>query len=804
MPKAKPFPDNEDEEKTTIESQWEDEASTTVEQGDVADKIRSLNVAAARGGGTNVTSTGAGALDEPTVDDQHAQLSAITPVRDVARLQITQGNDAGNEIEIRPGKTYTIGRAIDNDVVLTDIAVSRKHFDLRFEDGAWVIVDRGSGNGTVVNGNLEDNPFMLANGDSIEIGNTVFRFDQPNAASRVNPQRAMDLDADDEEMSTVAGKPLRPELVDVAELHRPIGQRPTASRQAERPTQTSRPKTLPPPTPLRPSSASQPPPLGYPPPGPPSMPQPASTLPMAQMSNRPPPGLLPAYGPGAPAILGDPMPNLPGMLPTTLPGQGPPPQRPMFAYPQASEIPPHSVHAQMLLIQTQNRRGDASTAHVPPVPFEMVPQRYTQPQLTRKAKFVLLGIAVAVFTAVLLVALIKSNAHKPRATAGTGSAEKKTEPKKNMAAKTAAQGDAKTATMTQPTAPAKPTVAQGSPTPNPPAPAKTATTTVPPPAPAPAPAPPKTTVPSPAPAPTKTATTVPPPAPATAPAKTATTVPPPAPAPAPAKTATTVPPPAPAPAKVATTAPAPTPVKTVTPVKTAAKTDTAKTKARTKSRRNNEVPRRDTTVTAAAQPEPDPAPEPEPTRASGGSPDKALAEAKRLYQAKKFKEASAYLANQAKKFDESVAKGMRKTSEYYAKLGKAYAVGTAQGGRAIDAYEALRSARTYDVQLEEEFIGEINAKIGPAAGKAALLYIANRNYLAARTALTDAIKYGAGTETIDLVKSQLESAAGRLYSEALEIFDDNPSGAKDKLKTILQLVDPTSSWHKKATAKLKG
>src|SRR5690606_41893426 len=104
----------------------------------------------------HTSATGPRPLADPTVDVQHANMSAITPVRDVARLQITQGNDAGQEFEIRPGKTYTIGRALDNDIVLTDIAVSRKHFDLRFEDGAWVIVDRGSGNGTVVNGNLED------------------------------------------------------------------------------------------------------------------------------------------------------------------------------------------------------------------------------------------------------------------------------------------------------------------------------------------------------------------------------------------------------------------------------------------------------------------------------------------------------------------------------------------------------------------------------------------------------------------------------------------------------------------------
>src|SRR3569623_3470179 len=208
VPKAKPFPEEDEEEKTTIESGWEDEASTTVEQGEVADKIRALGreqqpvTPPCREQPTGVTTTGASQLDEPTVDDQHVAEIANNLAQGQARLIIAQGNDVGQEFEIRPGKSYTNGRAIDNDVVLTDIAVSRKHFDLRFQDGAWVIFDRGSGNGTVVNGNVEDNPFMLASGDTIEIGNTVFRFDQPNAP--VRPMNTFDVDMD-EELSTVAG-----------------------------------------------------------------------------------------------------------------------------------------------------------------------------------------------------------------------------------------------------------------------------------------------------------------------------------------------------------------------------------------------------------------------------------------------------------------------------------------------------------------------------------------------------------------------------------------------------------------------
>lgn len=404
VPRAKPYPDGDregdEEEKTTIESGWEDEASTTVEQGQLDSKIRNelgLELptpprAPQQQQATGITHTGA--VDEPTVDDQHApQLSTITPLRQDqnARLTITQGNDTGQTFEILPGKTYTIGRAIDNDVVLTDIAVSRKHFDLRFEDGSWVIVDRGSGNGTVVNGNVEDNPFMLASGDVIEIGNTVFRFEQEKGATAVGHGRQhIEPLEEDEELSTVAGKPMRQEVAEEPAPPRARSDRPVHER----------PKTLPPPLPLRGNPATQPPPLGLPP-------QPASTMPLPQMANRPPP-----------AMLGDPM-----GLPSTIPGQPPPPRPAYPQYPQATEIPPHSVHA--LLIQTQNRRGDGSTMHVPPTPYEgmvATPQlRWSPPQLTKRTKLFVAGAGLAVFAAIMTIAIVSSD-DKPKAAAKKTSA----------------------------------------------------------------------------------------------------------------------------------------------------------------------------------------------------------------------------------------------------------------------------------------------------------------------------------------------------------------------------------------------
>jgi pSer/pThr/pTyr-binding forkhead associated (FHA) protein/outer membrane biosynthesis protein TonB len=411
VPRAKPYPDavgevgeGDEEEKTTIESGWEDEASTTVEQGQLDNKIRNelgLELPTPPRSQQQQLSTGitqTGAVDEPTVDDQHVpQLSTITPLRQDqnARLSITQGNDTGQAFEILPGKTYTIGRAIDNDVVLTDIAVSRKHFDLRFEDGSWVIVDRGSGNGTVVNGNVEDNPFMLASGDVIEIGNTVFRFEQDKGATGVGHSRQhIEPLEDEEELSTVAGKPMRAEVIEVVE------QAPPLRARSDRPLY-DRPKTLPPPLPLRGNPATQPPPLSLPP-------QASSTLPLPQMANRPPPAML-----GEPIAPMNPMVTMP---------QGTQPRPIAYpTYPQGPDIPPHSVHAQMLLIQTQNRRGDGSTMHVPPTPYDgMVAapnlSRWSPPQLTKRAKLIFAGAGIAALAAIATIAIVSSD-DKPKASA---------------------------------------------------------------------------------------------------------------------------------------------------------------------------------------------------------------------------------------------------------------------------------------------------------------------------------------------------------------------------------------------------
>jgi len=64
----------------------------------------------------------------------------------------------------------TLGREAYNDVVLIDPEASRKHCQISFQAGRYVIEDLGSTNGTYVNGRQILTATALNRGDVIEIG----------------------------------------------------------------------------------------------------------------------------------------------------------------------------------------------------------------------------------------------------------------------------------------------------------------------------------------------------------------------------------------------------------------------------------------------------------------------------------------------------------------------------------------------------------------------------------------------------------------------------------------------------------
>lgn len=63
----------------------------------------------------------------------------------------------------------TIGRSEDNDIVIDDRWVSRRHARIRVDGQQYIVEDLGSKNGTLVNGQRIEGPRGLADGDEIQI-----------------------------------------------------------------------------------------------------------------------------------------------------------------------------------------------------------------------------------------------------------------------------------------------------------------------------------------------------------------------------------------------------------------------------------------------------------------------------------------------------------------------------------------------------------------------------------------------------------------------------------------------------------
>src|SRR5262249_40253345 len=71
----------------------------------------------------------------------------------------------------------TVGRSRDNDVVLDDVCVSRRHFAILVHSTETSEVhDTASKNGTYLNGNRLSEPTILKPGDEIRISNRQFIF----------------------------------------------------------------------------------------------------------------------------------------------------------------------------------------------------------------------------------------------------------------------------------------------------------------------------------------------------------------------------------------------------------------------------------------------------------------------------------------------------------------------------------------------------------------------------------------------------------------------------------------------------
>ncbi len=119
---------------------------------------------------------------EPEEDeDQPAPIAARGPglplagTSAAATLIGVQGLVAGGRFALTTGDVL-VGRDGDNDIVLAENMVSRRHARLRRDtQGRFVLTDLGSANGVHVNGMRVARAYLVV-GDEIKIGDNFFRF----------------------------------------------------------------------------------------------------------------------------------------------------------------------------------------------------------------------------------------------------------------------------------------------------------------------------------------------------------------------------------------------------------------------------------------------------------------------------------------------------------------------------------------------------------------------------------------------------------------------------------------------------
>ncbi|MEM8885084.1 MAG: FHA domain-containing protein [Planctomycetota bacterium] len=85
-------------------------------------------------------------------------------------------NVAGSRVPLRKGKSYTLGRGKDCDIVIPDASCSRQHASISVASDAdqVCIDDMDSRNGTYLNGRPIGGPTVVPNGGRLRIGASIF------------------------------------------------------------------------------------------------------------------------------------------------------------------------------------------------------------------------------------------------------------------------------------------------------------------------------------------------------------------------------------------------------------------------------------------------------------------------------------------------------------------------------------------------------------------------------------------------------------------------------------------------------
>lgn len=106
----------------------------------------------------------------------------------MAKITVMFGNDPQNERTLDKAE-LKIGRAMDCDIVVDNLGVSRHHCSIVQEGDAWVVVDGGSNNGTFVNGG-KISRHTLQHNDRVVLGKHSLVYDAHGIADPSHEKKA--------------------------------------------------------------------------------------------------------------------------------------------------------------------------------------------------------------------------------------------------------------------------------------------------------------------------------------------------------------------------------------------------------------------------------------------------------------------------------------------------------------------------------------------------------------------------------------------------------------------------------------
>ena len=108
-------------------------------------------------------------------DRNHEELP-LTDAGSQAVLVRETESGSGETTQLSPGTT-TLGREADNDIILDEAAVSRKHAEIVTSEADCHLIDLDSTNGTFVNRQkIGEDKYLLNHGDVIRLGGSATTF----------------------------------------------------------------------------------------------------------------------------------------------------------------------------------------------------------------------------------------------------------------------------------------------------------------------------------------------------------------------------------------------------------------------------------------------------------------------------------------------------------------------------------------------------------------------------------------------------------------------------------------------------